>query len=75
MKMLLMIFWASLEPETVVEDGVERQIHELFLPKGQVTVVPTGVASAMLKKFALNFTNEKKLYRLTRYDYTWCFSG
>ncbi|MEB9469485.1 hypothetical protein P4J10_23110 [Bacillus cereus] len=52
-------FWASLEPETVEEDGVERKIHELFLPKGQVTVVPTGVASAMLKKFALNFTNEK----------------
>jgi dUTPase len=47
--------WSCLEPREI--EG--KDVFELYLPRFKPTLIPTGIATCVNKKFYLNFSNER----------------
>lgn len=49
-------FYASIEPQNMGEDGL---VKELFIEKGTVKMIPTGIASSFDDDYVLNLRSER----------------
>lgn len=51
--------WAFIEGVEIDEGDGKKIVHELFLPHLKPTMIRTGIATCVKKRFYLNFANER----------------